>query len=122
MGKPREKISARRNNLGTSSRVLIHQRKAGRFSARRRRGVRQCSDVSKKWSKPPTRLIICAAKKAVTLLRGISQTTLMQSVGTERPCTTRQLSLSIPKRSQGSLDGLHVFGLLFGFGVLRLFV
>jgi hypothetical protein len=62
--------------------VLIHQRKAGRFSARRR-GVRQCSDVSKKWSKPtvedfenpPTRLIICAAKKAVTLLRGISQTT-----------------------------------------------
>jgi hypothetical protein len=34
----------------------------------------------------------------------------------------RQLSLSIPKTSQGSLDGLDVFGLLFGFGVLRLFV
>ena len=33
-----------------------------------------------------------------------------------------QLSLSIPKTSQGSLDGLDVFGLLFGFGVLRLFV
>ena len=33
-----------------------------------------------------------------------------------------QLSLSITKTSQGSLDGLNVFGLLFGFGVLRLFV
>jgi hypothetical protein len=33
-----------------------------------------------------------------------------------------QLSLSIPKTSQGSLDGFDVFGLLFGFGVLRLFV
>jgi len=33
-----------------------------------------------------------------------------------------QLSLSIPKTSQGRLDGLDVFGLLFGFGVLRLFV
>ena len=33
-----------------------------------------------------------------------------------------QFSLSIPKTSQGSLDGLDVFGLLFGFGVLRLFV